>query len=57
MAQVLMGVRLCCVLYDVKRLCVTYNHVEDDVGFGCHFFVQLVVCHGLSMDTEVFYYV
>jgi hypothetical protein len=33
---------------------VTCNHVTDDVGFACHFFVQLVVCHGFSMDIEVF---
>jgi hypothetical protein len=33
---------------------VTYNHVKGDVGFGCHFFIQLVVCHGFSMDIEFY---
>jgi hypothetical protein len=55
-AQVL-GVRLCCVPYDVKGLCVTYYTSKMMLDLAVIFFVQLVVCNGFSMDIEVFYYV
>jgi hypothetical protein len=43
-----------CVVCDVEGLCMTYNHVKDDVGFCCHLFVQLVLCHGFSVIVQVF---
>jgi hypothetical protein len=51
------GERLGCVLYDVEGLCVMKDHVKEDIRFGGHSFIQLVVCSGFSMDVEIFYYI
>jgi hypothetical protein len=51
---VLVGVRLCCVAFLHQGAVCDVNHVKDDVGFGCHLFLQLVICHCFSVDIEVF---
>jgi hypothetical protein len=41
----------------VGRLGVTYDHVKEDIGFGCHSVIQLIVCCGFSMDIKIFHYI
>jgi hypothetical protein len=36
-----------------RGLCVTYNHIEDDVGFGCNFCLNIkILCIKLYCITH-----
>jgi hypothetical protein len=39
---------------DVGRLGVMYDHVKEDIGFGCNSIIQLIICCGFSI-AAIFY--